>query len=61
MSVVAAQAAEGSVFDHTQQFGLRFDAESRDFVENNRSLGGEFQLAEFPGIRTREGALLVAE
>ena len=30
--VVAAETAEGSVFDHTQQFGLRFDAESRDFV-----------------------------
>src|SRR6185503_7405186 len=57
----ATQTAKVSIFDHTQQLGLSFDTEGRDFVENDRSLSRELQLPQLPCIGAREGAFLIAE
>ena len=39
----AAQAHELALLNHAQQFGLRFRADGRNFVEENRALVGDLK------------------
>jgi hypothetical protein len=49
------------VLDHPQDLGLAIGAQVTDLIEKNRPAVGESQLAIIRGVRSREGAPLIAK
>src|SRR5439155_20642883 len=50
-----------ALLNHTQQLGLRFRADGRDFVKENRALIRHFEQPLFRGYGARKGALYVTK
>src|SRR2546427_12180991 len=57
----AAQAHEFAFLDNPQQLGLRFEANGRNFIEENGALIGHFEKSLLRGDSAREGPLYMAE
>src|SRR5277367_3376510 len=57
----AAEPHEFTLLNHTEKFGLRFGADSGDFVEENSALIGDFEEPFFGSDGAGESALHVAE
>src|SRR5204862_7236468 len=57
----AAEAHEFALLNHTQQLSLRFRADGRDFVKENRALIRHFEQTLFRGYGARKGALYVTK
>ena len=58
---VAAQLGELAVLQHVQDLGLQRLRHLADFVEHDRAVLGELELADARRRRAGEGAALVAE
>ncbi len=57
----AAEALEGALFEHAQEFRLHTRRERRNFVEDNRSALRHFQAAGLTRDGAGERTALVAE
>ena len=56
-----ADAAVGAVLEELKSFGLKAEVEFGDFVEEERAVIGEFDIAGLGGVGVGEGAFFVAE
>ena len=59
--LVAAHARDLALLQNAQQIGLRLQADVANFVEENRSAFGNFELAFLAVLRAGERAFLVSE
>ena len=61
LRAIAAQALELLLLEHAKQFGLQFQREVSDFIEEKRAAVGEFETADFLAHGAGESAAFVAE
>src|SRR5215813_9278520 len=57
-AVGVAEGIDDVIFEHAEQLSLRRKAHLADFVEEQRSAGGELEFAGFGVLRVREGTPL---
>src|SRR5262245_33458745 len=59
--LAGANALESHLLEHPQQFGLHFEANVTDLIEEQRAAIGELEPAHFIAVGAREGTFNVAE